>query len=361
MGILESLGIRSRNNSVLGVDFGASSIKIVQVARKHEQSVLETYGELSVGAYEGKEVGRVLAVPEERMSAMLKDLAKEAEAKCMRIAVAVPLRYSFVTTIQLPELSQSEFASAVQFESRKYVPLPIDEVVLDWERIALSEQERAEVAGKVPVLIAASQKEVRDRYDRIVKSAGYEKESMEIEVFSTTRAVIGRERATTMILDIGAATSKCIIAEHGSVRSAYGVDKGGQQLSLTLSQAMSVDFVTAERMKRESGVRDVPDNHEQRETLLPVLDSIFEEGERMRTFWRRKTSRPIERIILTGGGSLLPGIVEHASAYYGTPVYVGNPFSMLEYPTVMEGVAKDIGPAFSVAVGLALKGIRARE
>lgn len=360
MGILETLGIRPKSNSVLGVDFGASSIKIVQLTRKHEQATLETYGELSLGAYEGKEVGRVLAVPEERLSAMLKDLVKESEAKAKRVVVSVPLRYSFVTTIQLPELSQEEFAPAVQFEARKYIPLPIDEVELDWERIALSEGERTESEGKVPVLIAASQKEVRDRYMRILTATGFEKDGIEIEVFSTTRSVIGRSRETTMILEIGAATSKCVIAEHGSVRSAYGVDKGGQQLSLTLTQAMNIDFVSAERVKRERGIRDMPENHEQRETLLPVLDSIFEEGERMRTFWRRKTGRPIERIILTGGGALLPGVMEHASEYFGTPVYLGNPFSMLEYPTVMEGVAKEIGPAFSVAVGLALKGVRGK-
>ena len=360
MGFFDRLGFRNISGAVLGVDIGASSLKIVQVAQRNERSTLETYGELSIGAYEGKEVGKVLAVPEERITAMLKDLVKEAEAHATRVAIAIPLRYSFVTTIQLPELAPNEFDSAVKFEARKYVPLPIDDVVLDFERIAISEEERAGLAGKVPVLIAASQKEVRDRYSRVLKSGGFSEEQMEIEVFSTTRSVIGRERSTTMILDIGAATSKCIIAEHGSVRSAYGVDKGGQQLTLTLSQSMSVDFASAEKVKREHGIRDLPENHEQREALLPVLDGIFEEGERMRTFWRRKTNRPVERIIVTGGGSLLPGIVEHASEYYGTPVYLGNPFSMLEYPTVMEGVAKDIGPVFSVAVGAALKGVRGR-
>src|SRR3989338_4954233 len=93
---------KKKDESFLGIDIGSSSVKIVQLKKKNEQAILETYGELSVGPYAGVETGQASHIVEDKAIEMLKDLTKEAGAKAQKAAVAVPLRSSFVTVIRLP-------------------------------------------------------------------------------------------------------------------------------------------------------------------------------------------------------------------------------------------------------------------
>lgn len=351
-------GLLSRDRNVVGIDVGTSTLKIIQVKTAGEHAVLETYGELSTAAYTGGESGRAMLLVDEKVSQMITDLKKEANATSKRGVIAIPLRYTFVTVIEMPQLSDSELAEAIQYEARKYIPISLNDVVLDWWRIP--ESTGGEKSPTVSILLAAVQREVIEKYKRILTDAQMEAAGFEIEIFSAARAVGSRIRSAYILFDIGALSTKIAVIDQGIIRAVHHVDRASQAFSLAISQSLGIDFKRAEVMKREVGIVQRPEAAGVRHTITPLLDSIFDEADRLRSNYRRKSGVSIDKAILLGGGSLMPGLVDYAIERLGIEVLLANPFTQLEYPAFLQQTLKGIAPGFSIAVGLALKALQER-
>src|SRR4051812_30231473 len=150
MDILQSLGsiFGKKEESVLGIDIGSSAIKVVQIKRKRGRAVLETYGELALGPYAGTEVGRATALQPEKLAEALKDILREAKTTTSACGVALPISSSLISFINVPPVQEKQLAEVITLEARKYIPVPMTEVLLDWsvvprEEIIPSEDERS--------------------------------------------------------------------------------------------------------------------------------------------------------------------------------------------------------------------------
>jgi len=188
-----------------------------------------------------------------------------------------------------------------------------------------------------------------------LKDSGIEVSAFEIEVFAFARASIKEDFGSILLIDMGAATTKISIADGGVIRSSHSFDRGGQELTLALSQSMGIDFERAEILKRQAGLLKKPEN----EGVASILETLFEysssEGERFLIDWKRKGGRAISRVLIGGGGALLPGAKDALIKSYGVEVNMINPFYKVVYPAFLEPALKEIGPSFVNAVGLALR------
>jgi Tfp pilus assembly PilM family ATPase len=86
-----------------------------------------------------------------------------------------------------------------------------------------------------------------------------------------------------------------------------------------------------------------------------VLDSIFTEASRVMQNYQKRHSRNIGKIVLTGGGIMLPGIADRAKTIFQTDVAIADPFRKVEAPAFLDNVLKQVGPEFDVAIGVALR------
>ena len=121
-----------KSASVLGIDVGASSVKIVQLKKKNGKAVLETYGEIALGPYASAQVGQSTSPPAEKIGEALTDLMREANVTAHTGGIAVPLSSSLISVITLPTKSKEDLKTMVPIEARKYIPVPVSEVALDW-------------------------------------------------------------------------------------------------------------------------------------------------------------------------------------------------------------------------------------
>ncbi len=352
-------GLFRKDSSVLGIDVGTSSLKILQIKKENERAVLETYGELSTGAYTGIEAGRAVMLMDEKVSQMIIDLKQEAGATAHRAFISMPLRYSFITVIEMPDLPDHELQDAIQFEARRYIPIPLSDVTLEWWRIALDTdlEQGAQRKKTVSILLAAVQREVIEKYKRMLKDAQIEFLGFEIEVFAASRALAARSRSATMLIDIGALSTKLSIVEHGMIRAVHNIERASQAFTLAISQSLGIDFKRAELMKHDIGMTERPEASGIRHTITPLADSLFDEADRLRSSYRRKSGSTVDKVILLGGGSLMPGFLEYAIERMGLEVLASNPFGTLEYPAIMQPVIKKIAPSFSISTGLALRAL----
>src|SRR3989344_4313719 len=126
----------SHPNHIVGIDIGVSSTKVVQLKYESERAILETYGELLNVNY-FKEVsgvgGGFLRYLDQDIAALVKDILKESHVPPREAVVAIPATSSFVTTLSFPLIPRNEIENAIPYEARKYIPISISEVALDWE------------------------------------------------------------------------------------------------------------------------------------------------------------------------------------------------------------------------------------
>jgi type IV pilus assembly protein PilM len=158
-----------------------------------------------------------------------------------------------------------------------------------------------------------------------------------------------------MVIDMGARSTKLYIIERGVLRSSHIINKGSQDITLTLAKALSVSINEAERLKRTFGLKGGPEYKELTEIITLNLDYIFYECNATLLNYQKKYAKNISRIILTGGGVQLKGFVETAKSSFQTEVIYANPFSKLETPASLRDELITCGPEFSVAIGVALR------
>jgi type IV pilus assembly protein PilM len=363
-------------SSALGIDLGSSAIKIVQIKKKNGQAVLETYGELALGPYAGLGIGQAVSLPSEKIIQALMDLMKEKEVNITtkKCGLSIPFASSLTSVIEMPEVSPKQLSIMVPLEARKYIPVPISEVMLDWSVIPKSEvraedtqefsaaeenpsgEPGAKAAVPVPkidVLIVAIHHETIDRYQEIVVKSGLEAGFFEIEIFSTMRAVLDDTLRPVMILDMGAASTKLYVVERGVIRSSHIINRGSQDITSTIARSLGLTLGRAEVMKRQVGA--LGDDKNLTEAIVLTLDYIFAEANNALLAFEKKYNKPVSKIIMVGGGSALKGLADLAKNSFKTEVVSADPFSKLSTPAFLENILRETGPEFAVAIGLALR------
>lgn len=339
--------------SVLGVDVGGSSVKVVQLKQEKGVAVLETYGQLALGPYAQKDVGQAVNLPAETIAENLKDLMQEANVNTTSAGVAIPLNKTLLTTVSLPRREGPELQTMINLEARKYIPVPVGEVQLDW--FVIPEQKGQELGPKMKVLLVAVQNEALTHLERIVSRAELATSFYEIEIFSTIRSVVEDPVNPVMVIDIGASATKVYIVERGLVARSHQISRGGQDVTKALAQASSLSFEKAEQLKRDEGISDNAPKPYNKDSVTLTYSSIFSEARRVLREFETAEKRPVSSIVLTGGGGVTKNLDAYAKEFFETPVVLANPFQKTDAPAFMRPVLEEIGPEFAVAVGIALR------
>jgi type IV pilus assembly protein PilM len=352
------MGSKKKVGSVIGLDIGSSSLKVVQVRKQRGAAVLETYGELSLGPYGGAEVGQATNLPADKIAETLRDLLRESNITTLDAGVSIPFSRSLLTLVELPRAkTPEEQKTIVELEARKYIPVPVSEVQLDWFIVPDPAPEGAqakEVSQKVRVLIVAVHNDELALLQNVVKGAGLAADFFEIEIFSTIRSVVDEPIQPVMVLDIGASATKVYVVEHGVVALSHNIPQGGQDVTHTISTASNLPIAKAESLKKENGFNIVPGSYS-RETIESVFSHIFEEAKRAQVQYETQHGKPIACIILTGGGGVTKELGAYARQFFSVEVRIADPFAKTQAPAFMRPVLQQIGPEFAVAVGLALR------
>ncbi len=355
--------------SVIGIDIGTSSIKIVQLKRKGARAILETYGELSLGPYAKAPVGAATSLPEDKMSEALHDILTEKEVNITTnlCGIAIPFASSLMSVIELPEVSNKELSAMIPLEARKYIPVPISEVALDWSIIPRSESSspnglvnkstaESQKTKTIDVLMVAIHNDTIRRYSELATKNNLNPGFFEIEIFSTMRSVIDQNLTPVMIFDMGAATTKLFIVERGLLKASHTINRGAQNMTAAISKSLGIAEDQAEMMKRTMGLLNTtPEGQSVAKVLQLTLEYIFEEANRILLTFEKKYNKNIAKVIMVGGGSALKGLNEAAKKGFQAEVVSGEPFSKVIAPAFLEEVLRQTGPQFAVAVGLALR------
>lgn len=342
----------------LGIDIGTASVKLVQLAVDGNRLKLETYGEVWATKPNDEDPLPVFSLTDEEMGSMIGELVKAAKARPQNVTISVPVFSSFITLIELPALSQAELAEAIPYQARKYVPVPIEDVTLDWSisgrrtSAATDEKQPTEI---FEVLLVAIPNEIVARYVKIASRAGLELKALESESFGLARGLIGSDKGLVCLVDVGASSTDITIIDEGTVRIAHNFDIAGIRLTSTIARSLSVSFARAEALKQERGLKQTVGERNISDIMLPLVDLIINEVSRFISDYAIKTNRKVTKVILSGGNARIPGMAEYFSQKLALPVTLANPFGSFIYPQQLEKRLHLIGPSYAVTIGMALR------
>ncbi len=342
-----------KGQSVLGIDIGSSSLKVVQLREQGGRAILETYGELALGPYGGGEVGQATNLAPDQITETLKDLLREAKVTTKSCGVSIPFARSLLSLVTLPyRKSKEEQKTIVELEARKYIPVPMSEVQLDWFIVPkIGPQGEVQEQKTVEVLVVAVHNDELTLLQTVTKGAGLEASFYEIEIFSTIRAVVDEPIKPVLVLDIGAASTKVYVVEHGIVALSHSFSTGSQDITRAISVSSGLSIAQAETIKKGEGIEG---GTAQKESEM-IFSRIFSEARRVMLQYETSHNKSVVSVVLTGGGGVTKSLGEYAKNIFSIDVHVADPFAKTEAPAFMRPILEEIGPEFAVAVGLALR------
>ena len=397
-----------KKQGFLGIDLGSTSLKLVELKSEKGVPTLVTYG------YAERAMGDIVRGNAEEVQKnavdLLQKLFKSAGAESYQVISALPNFSVFNSVITLPVMSKKELGQAVQWEAKKVVPMPLEEVILDWEIIeeinpdgatpqpsaitpaslpseaslpaetsltklekenteSLSNQNTSGLGGisnsssdvrlasskerkLYRVLLTAASRSLVKKYVEIFRLANLQLLAIETEAFALARALVGKDEATTMIIDSSAVTTDIVIIEKGIPVLNRSIDVGGVTLTRAIANMLNIDFKRAEQFKRDvglNGTSKIPAIIEQ--ALKPVVEEI----NYSLNLYQNKAGQTIEKVILSGGSAYLPNLDSYFSKLLNVKVIIGDPWSRVAYPADLKPALQEVAPRFAVAICLALR------
>ena len=243
---------KAKANGVLGIEFSAGAVKVVQLKRAGDVPYLQTYGELSLGPYDEKPIGAAVKPQPKVLGQALNDILDEADTTSKLAGVSIPVSSSLINIIDLPPVSdEGKLNNIIPMEARKYIPADPSEVLMDWDLLPGSDNRDD---GPRQALVVAIHKEAINRYRQALAQTDLEIGFFEIEIFSSIRSTLDRGIDPVLLLDLGISSSKIYIVEHGVVRGSHAINQGGQDITRSLAKQLDVDFAEAEKIKRKHGL-----------------------------------------------------------------------------------------------------------
>ena len=344
--------------NLVGLDIGSSSVKAVELSKKGSALQLLNMG------FENLQTdtivdGQIMEL--NNVSNVISNIFTEHQIKTPRVAAGVSGHSVIVKNIVLPSMSQEELQESFSWHAEEHIPFDIADVNLDYELTSKSSE-------SLHVLMAACKSDKIANVKQAIQLAGKQPVIIDVDTFALQNCyeVNYQPKAGEIValLNIGAATMNINILN--GTRSVFARDAsvGGSQYTSLLQKELGLSFEQAEGVKRGM---PLPDGIEAR-PIQPIIETVSDilalEVKKTIDFYRATAAEgdtTIQKILLAGGGSKLPGLAEFLSRRFEIPVEVFNPFRQIEVDNKKfdPDYMREIIPEMAVAVGLALRGVEA--
>ncbi len=338
--------------SILGLDIGSHSIKLIEVGVSGNTRTLLAAGSIPTPP---KALQSTLDADHQAVAQAIRQLIKETGAKANSVAIALPESQVFTRVIEVPALSARELSSAISWEAEQYIPLPLDQVNMDY---SILRDAKSTGTDKMDVLLVACPKSLLEKYLSIIEMAELIPVAAETEIIATARALVqsvATVKNAVLLVSLGAQTTDLAILRNGVLAFTRSIAAGGEALSRALISGLDFNINQAEEFKRTYGLEQDKLQGKIVTAVKPIMDTIVGEMKRAIAFYGEKhKDERVETILLSGGTAKLPGMVVYIAQSVGIEAQLANPWvGITRDPRfrVLDGE----GPTFTVSVGLSLR------
>ncbi|MFP5377622.1 MAG: type IV pilus assembly protein PilM [Acidimicrobiia bacterium] len=348
---------------VVGVDLGSYGVRAVELSLAGGEATLERFAQVTLppGAVRDGEVVDAPAV-----SASVRRLWTEGGFKGKRVVVGVANQRVIVRLAEMPAMSEADFASALRFEAQDLIPIPIDDAILDFQ-ILDDVVDNTDGEARMRVLLAAAQRDMVRSHLAAVEGAGLQAATVDVVPFALVRALNANAPAfdfdtrAEAIVCIGGGVTNVVVHERGVPRFVRVLLVGGDDVTDAIVRELDVQIDEAESLKRRADVSS-PDplvvraGEVVRDRVAPLVEEI--RGS-LDYYMAQSQSAVVDRVLVTGGGSRMAGLMERLQSQVGARVEPARPLAGMRigrHVGLDESDLADSEALLAVPVGLALAG-----
>ncbi len=334
-----------------GLDISDYSIEIISLEGTVEKPRLSALGReiLEPGIVED---GKILE--KEKLEVILRALLEKlkfGKIKTKKLIFALPESKTFLHFFELPEVLEKErIEKEIKLQAMHTFPFPLKELYFDFK------------VGDKEVLLVAAQKDIVDDYLEVFKNVEIQPIALEIESISLARSLIGNQKETILIADIGARTTNFSLFDQNRLRLSISINIAGDRFNQALMEKSNISFQEAENLKKEIGLD--PEKKEGKVFLIlqKEIQEIIAEIKKIADYFQNKTGKKIEKVILAGGSAILHHLPEYLAENLEKPVSIGDPWEKINIDILKEKEyfekALEINPIlYATVIGSTLRGL----
>ena len=343
---------------LIGLDIGTSAVRAAQVSSGRGTPSLLTFGQVALpsGVVVDGEIRDQGAVSE-----AISQLVKRTKMQGRRAILGVANQRVVVRQVDLPYLDEKEFRSSLRFQVADHIPMPVDAAELDYQMLGDFMTESGD--HMMRVLLVAGATDMIESFVGTAAAAGLEPSGVDLTPFAVARAVSPAARGESgtagaeAIIDVGAGVTSIFIHHGGEARFVRILLVGGDDATNALSSQLGVPFDEAEAIKLDLG-RGVGTPEAQRILQSRVASLVEEIRGSLDYYVSQEGSEPIGSVIMTGGGSLTPGLVASVEQTIRSQVRRATPLSTMNFSKsgLTQEQVMQVEPVAAAAVGLAMGG-----
>lgn len=316
-----------KDKPLFGLDIGFNSVKIMQLSNKGNKHTVTGYG---VANFDHKAVNNGVIVDHQHVAKAILELFKGGlvgEITTRRVAFSVPAARTFSRILTLPKLAQKDMKDAVRLEAEQYIPVPLDDLYMDY--ITTRETDK-----NTDVLAVAVPKKVVDSYLDLTRML-----DLEVVVMETTTGATGRlfehtdsHNIPTVLIDFGSVSADITIFDQ-AIMVTGTVPGGGDDITNLLAKQLKVNHNEAHLIKTKYGLGVSKKQKEIMQCLSPVLQQLVKEIKRMIRYYEERSEghHKIEQVVTFGGGANVPGLSEYLIDNLRLPVRACDPWNHIQF------------------------------
>ena len=337
-----------KQKTLIGLDISQTGVKVMAIDPK--RWLVLGYGSLDLDPLK---VQASLENPDDTYLAdNIRALLKQnivGSLNSDHVAIGLPTGRTYSRTFTLPASEEKHIASAVEVEVDQYIPIPLSSLYLDYDIIERNKD-------SVTVIMSAVPRTLVDTCLAAVRSAGLQPLVAEPSINAVARVLEATEEGhlSTLIIDIGAASTDIAILDGGVIRVTGSIGIGGNTFTLDIAKKLNIALENAHQYKVLNGLAPGPRQAKITMALAPSLGRIATEVRKVIRYYNERiaTDRKIEQVLIVGGGANVPGVGDYFTNELVMPARVAVPWQKLDFGHLAEP-NKQFRPRYIAVAGLA--------
>lgn len=347
---------------MMGVDISSTGIKLVELGRGKKGFELKS---IAVVPIPRDAIVENTVIDSMAVTQALLDAVEIARPATRNVAFAVSGNAVIIKSVTMPIMTEFELETQIEYEADQHIPYDIDDVFLDFQILGEVEND----PEQMEVVLVACKRDVIEDYQLVLNEAGLTAKCVDCAVFclenmfevqqeagkQEAKPALGEEgeEHTVALVNIGANLVNINILQNGKMAFVRDQFYGGQNLTEEIQKAHGLSYQAAEQMKRDNFASVHAD------ALEHFYVGLTSELVRSLDFYAANhAEHPVQKMYLSGGTALVPGIAGEMEQRLGIETFVLNPMDSIK----VSGGSFDrqyldkIGPMMVVPMGLALRG-----
>src|SRR6266849_1441342 len=340
-----------KSRQLVGLDIGSSSIKSVELKSTKAGYELVSFG-METLAPDTVVDGAIMDAPQ--VANAISRIFDSAGVKTKNVATSVSGHSVIVKRVPLPLMSEEELYDRIPAEASQHIPFDIADVNLSYQLLESMD-------SQMDVLLVAVKKDKILNHTNVLAQAGKTPVVVDIDAFGLQNCFEVNydpdAGQTVALLNVGASVMNINIVRGGVPLFTRDVSVGGNQYTDALQKELDLSFEDAERLKKGDSLPSVTDEQKQ-QILRSVSDILTLEIQKTFDFFRATASgESIQKIVVAGGSSRVPGLMDVLREEFAVPVEEMYPFRkiVINPGRHNEEQIRELAPRLAIAVGLALR------